>query len=97
MITDIMLIIATVAGPIFIIMMALSYRWWYSFIPLAIFGVFWILWFILDTTVPFDWVTKESWFVITLVLCGIATAVGLGIRWYMKNYNCDPKIQECVF
>ena len=97
MITDIMLIIAVAAGPIFILIMAISYRWYYSLIPLSIFVIFWVLWFILDTTVPFDVMDKIWWFVLALGTCGGAIGIGLGIRSYNIREKCDPRVQECKF
>jgi len=97
MITDIMLIIAVAAGPIFILIMALSYRWYYSLLPFTIFVAFWILWFILNTTVPFDVMSKLWWFVLAIGTCLASMGIGLAIRWYTIKEKCDPKTQECKF
>lgn len=96
MITDILLIITTIAGPILIFIMALTQRWQWSLIPMVIFSAFWILWFILPTTVPFGLLDKIWWFIIVLGTLAIAEVVGLLLR-KQNLKKCDPRIQECKF
>lgn len=96
MITDILLIITVVAGPILVFIMAVTQRWQWSLIPMAIFSVFWILWFFLPTTVPFGILGKIWWFIIALGSLAIAEIVGLFLR--KRNLRkCDPRVQECKF
>ena len=94
MIIDIVYIIALIIGPILVLMVAITQRWQWSLVPTISFAVFWVAWYLLNTTVPFDLLDKVWWFIIAIGVLVGAEIIGLLIRWDATK-KCNPEMRVC--
>lgn len=96
MIVDILIIITVIAGAILVFIAAWQYEWKFSLLPAGLFTGFWIIWFFLDTKVPFEMMDKVWFFILVIASIIVAETIGLLLRWNNLQ-DCDPRVENCTF